>query len=320
VLGGEGYLPVQTTVRVRVRNRVLPHQETLALLYSNNPERIRRPALLYYAMLHPDAPIRLLYHHQNMSGRPVRLRIDLFNPGEQVAEVQTIEGAAGPSIDTVLVGHRAGVRYLQNLLREVGQIVSVPAGARRAVVIQRLPNGSTGSGLFGLRVLSPGSLFLRVAAEPDRPEPESATLVATSGRTTPSLSQEVYPLPRKQVEASYTVGQRWAFVNLGRSPLSAKNKDRQLAGNYGVVYDISLRLDNPTTEERTVQLFLSPDAGDARGVFLIDGRIVEAPHVTPPAEALLVRIKMKPAEQRTLSIRTMPVGGSAYPVSLVVRP
>ena len=61
-------------------------------------------------------------------------------------------------------------------------------------------------------------------------------------------------------------------------------------------------------------------AGEARGVFLIDGRIVEAPDVTPPAEALLARIKMKPAEQRTLSIRTMPVGGSAYPVSLVVRP
>jgi hypothetical protein len=331
-IGGEGYLPVRTTVRVRVRNRVLPHRETLTLLYSNNPERIRRPDLLYFGTLHPDAPTRLLYHHQNMSGRPVRLRIDLYNPGDLIAEVQAIEGAAGPSNDTVLVGHRAGVRYLQNSLREVGQIVLVPAGARRSLVVQRLPQGWTASGLFDLRVLSPGSLFVRVAAEPDRPGPEGVAVAAESGpasalagipspeRPRPTVSQEVYPSPRKHVEASYTVGQRWAFVNLGRSPLSAKNKDRQLAGNYGVMYDILLRLENPTGEERTVQIFLSPDAGDARGVFLIDGRIVEAPHVTPPAEALLARIKMKPAERRTLSIRTMPVGGSAYPVSLVVRP
>jgi hypothetical protein len=313
-VAGPGFLPVRTRVRVQVCSRRLPPRETRSLLYSNNPEQVTAPRVLYLGALDPDAPARLLYHHLNASRAPLRLSVDVYNPGQQEARLQVIAGTAGPGPEPVATGHLAGVRYLRAALRDVGRVLTVPAGARRSLLLCGLPVHCTASGLFGLRVLSEERLLVRVAAEPIGDPPTS---VATAAR---SLSPEVYPSPRKEIEATYRVGEKWAFVNLGRRPIAAQNGDRSLAGNYGVLYDISLKLENPLAEERSVCLFLSPDAGGARGVFVIDGRIVEAPHVTPPEEALLCRITMRPSEHRTLRIRAMPVGGSAYPVSLVVRP
>jgi hypothetical protein len=68
-----------------------------------------------------------------------------------------------------------------------------------------------------------------------------------------------------------------------------------------------------------VNLVLAAEAGRASGVFLIDGRIIEAPSVRPPAEVVLGSIRMEPMTRGSVSIRTLPVGGSAYPVTLVVR-
>jgi hypothetical protein len=335
-VSGTGYLPVKTTVCVRVRNRVLPEPgETAALLYSNDPERVMRPQRLYLASLTDEAPYRLLYHHQNGSGRPLGFRIELQNPGERPAELQAIRGDAGPSLDTILVGHRAAVRYVKADMQDLGEVISVPPGTRRTLLAQRLGPEWTASGLYGLRLLTGDPLLVQIVAEEVRsgrsaviasggPVRDAVPLVSRGGsgvmRRELPLSPDVFPHPRKRVEASYTVGQRWAFVNLGRAPIAARDPERRLEGNYGVLYEISLRIENPTDEERTVQLVLSPDAGDARGVFVIDGQVIEAPHVTPPGEAVLTRIRMKPGERRTIPIRAMPVGGSHYPVSIVVRP
>ncbi len=105
----------------------------------------------------------------------------------------------------------------------------------------------------------------------------------------------------------------------GPCPRSSDPNARVLDGDYGVLYDIAVRLNNPTSAPRVVRLFMSPDAGGAQGVFLVDGKWVEAPHVSPPAEFPLAQFLLSPLEQRVVNIRTLPVGGSAYPVTLVVR-
>jgi hypothetical protein len=64
---------------------------------------------------------------------------------------------------------------------------------------------------------------------------------------------------------------------------------------------------------------LAAEAGWTRGVFVIDGKIVEAPQIAPPAEAVLWSVKLAPQEHRQVKIQGIPVGGSNYPVSLVVR-
>lgn len=313
-VSGPGYLPVEKQVRVTVRNRALAPRETHALLYSNKPENVLEPCLLHLGALEPEAPARLLYHHVNGSPGPLRIHIDVYNAGAEAMELQVIAGTAGPALQPVTAGHQAGLRFLQASMRQAGRILPVPAGARRSLLLATMAPGKTVSGLFELRVLSPGRLLVRVAAEPVDAPPRTLTAAAQP------LSPEVYPSPRKQVEASYRVGNRWAFVNLGRRPIPGEHGDRHLAGNYGVLYDIALNLENPLDVERRVRVVLTADAGVARGVFLIDGQLIEAPPVEPPQEAILTSITMQPSERRTLKIRAMPVGGSAYPVSLVVRP
>src|SRR5260370_36742651 len=64
---------------------------------------------------------------------------------------------------------------------------------------------------------------------------------------------------------------------------------------------------------------LPPAAGGAQGIFLVEGKWVEAPHLSPPAEFQLAQFLLSPQEHRVVNIRTLPVGGSAYPGTLVVR-
>ena len=67
-------------------------------------------------------------------------------------------------------------------------------------------------------------------------------------------------------------------------------------------------------------LTLSPDAGDARGVFVIDGSFIEAPVTSPPLEADLATFRLQPGERRTVRVQTLPVGGSSYPARLILKP
>jgi hypothetical protein len=316
-LAGQGLLPCRVTARVRVRCRRLPPREPETLLYSNNPERIQQPGRLYVGAIEANAPGRLLYHHQNMSGLPVLFRVDLINPAETPVELQVIAGAALPRLDTVLAGHQAGVRYLRNAALDVGRIITVPAQSRISLLQQRLARGLTSSGLYGLRLLSGRRIFVEVRADPPGSgDPEVPRLEADA------VSPRVYPHPRRVLEASYTVGQSWTFVRLGRkAKVTARpaGEGPVLDGDYGVLYDISVRIENPTPEARTVNLMLEPDAGGAQGVFLVEGKWIEVPHLSPPAEFKLAQFVLSPQQHRIVNIRTLPVGGSAYPVTLVVR-
>jgi hypothetical protein len=85
------------------------------------------------------------------------------------------------------------------------------------------------------------------------------------------------------------------------------------------VYDITVDIDNPSDQPRTVSVVLAPEAGWARGAFIIEGKLVEAPQVAPPADAVLWKVRLAPGEQRKVRIQGIPVGGSSYPVSIVVR-
>jgi hypothetical protein len=155
---------------------------------------------------------------------------------------------------------------------------------------------------------------VRVVAE-ETAEPEEYAVVSAGA---PSPSEHVYPQPRKEVRARYRVGDTWAFIPVGKRPIAARDGSRRLDGNYGVVYDIAVRVENPTDRERTIQVAFSADAGPARGVFWIEDRLVEAPELGA-TDVPLASFRLAPGEVRDLPIRTIPVAGSAYPARIVVR-
>jgi hypothetical protein len=126
--------------------------------------------------------------------------------------------------------------------------------------------------------------------------------------------------PQRELQAEYTVGREWTFVTIGRQPVAGMVEGDQLAGGYGVLYDIDLGLSNPTGQEARVAIAMEPAGGPARGALIVDGRVVEAAMLNRDVEAPVTKYVLAPGEARRVRIQTMPQAGSNYPVRLVVRP
>jgi hypothetical protein len=312
---GESVFPVKGLARVRVKNRPLESQEASVLLYSNDPESVRACGTLFRGVVDTAAPARLFYHHQNKTGRAFIFQVHVLNPGSEPAEVQLVEADAGPFLDPIQVGHRAGMKYLPAAANDVGYIARIPAHGSRAVYTISVADELTVSGIYNLRVVTGGPLVVQIDAATELGRPEVSESLLDQARNDP----RAFPSPQKNEQYSYACGQRWTFMSLGRKAISGGSPDRKLFGNYGVLYNLTLKLTNPTDEVRTVRVVLSPEAGWARGAFLIDGKLVEAPQIAPPGETTLWSVKLAPQEERSLRIQGMPLGGSFYPVSLVVR-
>jgi len=254
-----------------------------------------------------------MYHHQSAMAGSVQLVVDLINRGVQPAPVAVLASPAPPIMDTVLVGHLAAARFLKDLATHSGYILEVGARGWVRLVSQTLERDRTASGLFQFRQLGGVPLWVRVAAVPPGSALSGVPEAISVNR------QQLFPHPVKRVEARYTVGQPWAFIRVGKQAIAGHEADHRLEGNYGVLYQIRVRLENPTTEHRSVDILFEPSAGAARGVFLIDGRLVQTSHLVPPREATLARIDLAPRQERLLSIQTVPLAGSAYPATLIVR-
>ncbi len=313
---GPGLLDVTTEATVEVQNLDLTEQETRTLLYSNDPESVREYGVLFEGLVSPEGPVRMLYHHQNRMGKAFSFQIYLLNPGDEPVQVQIIQGEAGPYKDPIQAGHRAGERFLSAFTRDVGPIVRIPPKSVRPLLRERLDHLLTVSGVYSFRVVEGGPLVAHVSAtaEPTAPQADAEALAAAQDEP------HTYAMPDRNQSFQYEAGGRWLFMPLGKDAISGRTERRKLFGNYGVIYRIEIELNNPRAEEQAVRLVLTPDSGVARGVFLIEGRVVEAAQVAPPGEALLWRGKLAPGEKRKLSLQALPVGGTAYPVSLVVRP
>jgi hypothetical protein len=324
---GPEMLPVRKTLTIPVQSRSLPPVETEALFFSNNPERILMFQTLYVGRLSMGTA-RLLYHHLNDSRETVWFVAELINDGDTPAQVQVVGGDAGPERDTVWVGYRVASAFVTAVTADSGMVVEVPARSRVALQARGLPQGLTLSGLMQLRLLSGPAPLVRIAA--DHPgdattmgeilRPRALTeamgaLVADADR----LSRHVYPQPSKKLTARYQVGGNWAFLSVGRAPIAAAGEGQVLAGNYGVFYDISVAVENPTDRTAKVQVLFEPAGGLAGAVFVIDGKRVEIPQATPPIEKPLATFTLGPGVKKTILMRTLPLSGSNYPINLIVR-
>jgi hypothetical protein len=326
VATGPDLLPVKRKVAVPLQRRILPHPDAETLLFSNNPERIERFQTLYVGRLKGAA--RLLYHHQSALDSDAWFTAELMNDGDEPCEVQVIGGDAGPVKDTVWVGYRVASEFLTAHGSDSGMVVVVPPKSRLALQALRLPGGLTISGLMELRLLSGSEPLVRVAAEkPGDPSALEEVLAPTplseAGRQVMAdaqkLSEHVYPKPAKKIAARYKVGGNFVFLPIGRSPIAAAQGDEVLEGNYGVFYDITLQLENPTDKTDDVRLVFEAAGGMAGAVFEIDGKRAEIPRLPGAGEQNLLTYRMEPGTKKTVRVRTLPLSGSNYPVKLIVR-
>lgn len=317
---GPDYIPRAVKANASVRNIVLPREDPAQLLYSNDPESITKYQPLFAGRLDLNRTTRLLYHHQNAMGKRVHLIVELVNPNDSPAKIRVTRGISPPSVDTVIVGHIAGKAFMNDCASDVSVIESIPPQSRLVLVSDMLGNKDTSSGILQFAQMEGQSAYVRItAAEPLMDNVSRGTIARAPDARALQLSNQIYPTPIKTMDAEYVVGSRWAFIPIGKHALDDSTQQKKLYGNYGVTYNINVRISNPTGESKKIVFVFDPTAGPASGVFVINGKFALAKYAQPPNEISLATITLKPGETRNCRVMTVPLAGSNYPATLIVK-
>lgn len=306
------------TVSASVRNVTVPLATPARLLVSNRPEVVTTSGVLFAQSLHTGEAVRLLYHHQNGAEQRKLVTITLTNPRREPARMHIIGAVAGPSTDLMFAGQAATSRFLQRLQRQQGYVIDVPPGRTHTFTVHEMPPGSLVSGLLQAQTLA-GQLDLSVHIR----SPWLLTNTITS-----EVNQPAYPHPHGtfhvsefSVTRSVTAHESIPLVNLGVAvgPVDPLTGVR-LVGDYGIVYRLSLEVRNPSDLDQRVSLVATALGGAARGLFLIDNDAVDVGILRPGEDRTLASINVRARDQVVMTVVTMPVAGSFYPVRLMLRP
>jgi len=319
-IAGNGYIPYSIKAPVQIDNLPMPREQVQQLFYSNNPERLLKYQTLFAGRIDMSQVTRLLFHHQNEMGKRAHFIVELINPSSTAAGIRVFRGISSPRVDTILVGYVASSEFLKGYSNDVSIIEKIPPMSRLILVSDMLGHNETTSGVLEMQQLSGEPVYVRVTSNPPGlDDVHEGQIAQAPNPLLLSLSEHVYPAPVKSVRAEYVVGQRWAFIPIGKHAVTDASAQKMLYGNYGVTYNIEIKVHNPTNVTKKVTVAFDPTAGVASGVFMIDGAFVATRCANPPDDVPLATYRIKPGEVRNLQIMTLPVAGSNYPATLVVR-
>ncbi len=319
-ISGEGYITVNTTTRVLVKNVAYRRNPPAVLFYSNEPEMIKRYQTLYVAKAAAGKTTRVLYHHQNMMNANVHFTLEVINPSSEPVKFHLLSGISEPHIDTILVGHVAGNEFMRNYDNNIGCFRTLPAHSRCVIVSDNLKNKITSSGILEIAHVSGEDIYVKVTA--GRPGADGLGLGKVglvSAAISDPLSDHVYPNPVKTLDYEYEVGKQWTFIPVGKHALTDSTAMKTLYGNYGVTYNLNIKISNPTDTQRTVSVFFDATAGLASGMFRVDGEYMLKKYANSDKEVLLKSYKLSPGQSRVVKLTTIPLSGSNYPVNIIVK-
>ncbi len=328
--------PSSGEVTVVVKNAALPLQTDGDLWYSNDPETVRQPAPLFSASLKNGRSARLLYHHLNGSMQDMFIRVEAINESDKPARIELIPGDSKPDRDPVKAGAAAADQFFQNWMFGSGEVITVPAGSALPISLHRLSPGETASGLCSIRLVDgPPDVLIRTDAFPPFPLDEkwrgalfSSTPWREVGvhsinqfdRSPCEASPHIYPNPYAEDRMDYEVGGRFGFMRIGSKPIARQDSDGVLDGNFGVIYNIRASLKNPTNEAADVELVFQASAGYAGGIFVINGSYLKTSVLAPKGVVRIAKYHLMPGGTEQLDITTLPLSGSSYPATLLIRP
>ncbi len=331
-----GAFPRTGLVEVSIRNIGGLARNDAELWYSNDPESVTKAGSLFSARLRRTTPVRLLYHHSNQASQAMFLRVQAVNKSDVAAHVVLIPGDSDPDRNPVRAGLTAAHQYLPAWLWGSGEVVTIPPKSSLPISLRRFSPGETVSGLCSLRLLDgPEDILVRTDAWPpftvdqrwvaalasSTPWQEVGAGLMTQYDTAPyEHSESIYPNPLRIETVSYHVGGRYGFVRIGQSPINRQDNERPLDGNFGVVYSINARLDNPTSLGQDIEVTFESSAGYSGAIFSVNGKILQTPLLQPKEEAQLLKLHLAPGQVRNLEMITMPLSGSSYPATITIRP
>ncbi len=287
-----------------------------AVLFSNDPESVYHPGVLYNTNLVNGDNARLAYHHQNRSGSKLRFRILLTNLSSTSQRVFYRAGNAGPDISTYQVGFAAVERYLRSYARGQGCYLSLSPNATTVVFDRTAGDNFSVSGLMDLHLLTNGEIGVTVVAEIPGTSTNNAYIAGNTGGAPgvnyPARYHPAYALRN----GSYDLDGNYLFLRVGKGE-TFDHRGRPLMGDYGMLLEYNVSLINNVGYSRNVAISFDATAGDAQAVFLINGDVVRTPMVRARDPYQLKVITLGPYENREINVVTVPAGGSHFPANLV---
>ena len=284
---------------------------------SDHPETITRPGLLFSGGLTRMRPVRFQFYHLGKLTNPESLtRLTMTNSGAKKAIIHLAEYSGTPSTNYFSTGHDNNVRWLQQSQSLEGVFVEIPPNSSETIFRHELPLEKVISGTLMLsQVEGPPLSFTFEAANSPQSEPALNNLLKASD----THSRGFYPVAKHRISRRYVIGDPELRMNVGAIRQATFSGVRELKGDYGVLWELDLKLENPSDQEKTVQINFMPRGGAATATLLLNQELIEIPR-TPVREQKLVRsIKMPPRSQQDILIHTIPEGASSYPVRFIVR-
>jgi hypothetical protein len=133
-------------------------------------------------------------------------------------------------------------------------------------------------------------------------------------------SIQIFPQAFKTESVNYQVGGRYGFVRIGQKPISRTDFGLSLDGNFGVIYNITASIQNPTQIPTDVEVVFEASAGYSGGLFIVNGTLQKTPMLMAKQETRIAKVRMNPGVTKSMSITTLPLSGSSYPATITVRP
>lgn len=315
---GAHYLPAKGMLNVNIQNKPFTFSPSSHLMVSNNPESFAKPELLFREAFPDSSPVRLFFHHYNKGNAPYRLVVNLVNPSSHIAQIHIVQGVGGPDPHELAAGKSAVLRFFVASREHLGEVVEIGPNSSVHLASIRVDPREAISGVVELTPLTKATPVVETRVE---------SLSGEKGSDVPAEEvgykpKGVFPGPDIMIDAKYHVGGDYTFVTLGKeSLLTDLDSGRVDLGNYGALYTIHFTIQNPTSSPAVVHIMFTPQAGCAHGLFVLNGYdLIQTPVVRPFTPYPLLKMTLEPGETRTLTLQTMPLGGSFYPVNLVVQP
>lgn len=285
---------------------------------SDHPEEVDRRGLLFSGGLTPQRTVRFQYYHLgSLRGGAPCLEFFVTNHGTEAARLYLRSAAGPPSLDYFSTGHGNNVAWLEAERLEEGEFIQLAAGETRIIFRQDMPQKRVVSGTLGLtQVQGPPLQFGLLAS----PQPDETPSLNNLLKETDVHSRGFYPVATQHLSRSHQVGQtQETRIAVGALRQETFSGVRELRGDYGVLYDMTLELFNPTGRPAKIDLLFNPRGGAATGTFLIDDTIVETPLTQAMTERAVISWELPAGTRRTVRLRTLPEGASSYPIRLILR-
>lgn len=286
---------------------------------SDHPETVERVGQLFGGGLTKMRPVRFQYYHLGKIASPEALtRLAVTNPGSETALIHIAEYSGKPSTNYFSTGHDNNVAWLKQSQSREGEFVEIPPQTTKIVFQHELPLEKVISGTLLLSQMEgPPLSFTFEAAKFPEQEPALNNLL----KATDTHSRGFYPVAKHRITRSYLAGNPELNMAVGAIRQATFSGVRELRGDYGVLWELNLKLKNPSDSEKSVDIVFTPRGGAATATLLMDQELLEIP-ITAAFERRIIRSILLPAKsQRMINIQTIPEGASSYPVrfSLVTK-